>query len=110
LFGFLSYFAPDEIDQSAITSFDSSSSFQTKTSLCCEPNNLVPSNPDPNSKPLVAGNDNIAIAKTASVFSNHGSPIPFGTFLITPVAIPPIESLSSLTSLIFSIILIAVGI
>jgi len=53
---------------------------------------------------LVAGNESIAIASKASVFSKQGSPSPDGTFQIMQVAVPPIESLASLTYKILSTI------
>mmetsp|Transcript_5795 Transcript_5795/g.5743 ORF Transcript_5795/g.5743 Transcript_5795/m.5743 type:complete len:212 (-) Transcript_5795:309-944(-) len=68
----------------------------TNGSLWADPGILVPKKPEPNSKPLVAGNDNIAWANWASNLSKHGSPKPIGQFLTTHVTTPPMESLLSL--------------
>ena len=73
-------------------------------SLWILPFSFVPSNPDPNSNPFVAGILIIAWAKTAWNLSKHGSPNPIGHPLITQVTVPPIESFSSFTySIIFII-------
>ena len=71
-------------------------SFFRKRSLCLLPGTSVPLKPLPISKPLVAGMESIAWARTASILSNTGSPSPEGTFRITQVTVPPIESEASL--------------
>ncbi|KAH3662836.1 hypothetical protein OGATHE_004412 [Ogataea polymorpha] len=72
--------------------------FFTNGSLCSDPLILVPSKPEPISKPLVAGIESIAWASMASSLSKAGSPRPIGTFRITQVTMPPTESLRSLQS------------
>ena len=66
--------------------------FSTNASLCLLPGISVPRKPEPISKPLVAGMESIACARAASSLSNTGSPRPVGTFLITHVTVPPMES------------------
>ena len=68
------------------------SSPQINGSLCLLPGTSVPLKPEPISKALVAGIDNIACARDASNLSKTGSPNPEGTFRITQVTVPPIES------------------
>ena len=68
------------------------SAFRTNASLCLLPGTSVPRKPDPISKALVAGIESIAWASFASNLSKTGSPMPLGTFLMTQVTVPPIES------------------
>mmetsp|Transcript_4857 Transcript_4857/g.13018 ORF Transcript_4857/g.13018 Transcript_4857/m.13018 type:complete len:240 (+) Transcript_4857:244-963(+) len=67
------------------------SSSSTKTSLCSKPVRYVPSKPEPTSKPLEAGSDMHAFARSASSLSNTGLPSPAGTFRATTSTTPPIE-------------------
>lgn len=47
---------------------------------------------------LVAGRESIAWASLASSLSKQGSPSPAGTFVQTPISVPPMLSLQDLTS------------
>lgn len=78
-------------------------------SLCYEPVILVPSNPEPISKPFVAGILSIAWAIKAGNLSKQGSPKPTGTPVIQQVIVPPMESFSFYTLWITSSILIPVS-
>lgn len=69
-------------------------------SLCLLPGTSVPLKPEPISKALVAGIDNIACARDASNLSKTGSPRPDGTFRITQVIVPPMESWASFARMI----------
>jgi len=73
-------------------------------SLCYEPRSFVPSKPDPNSNPFVAGRESIAMASKAGSLSKQGSPRLTGGFLMTQLTIPPIESCIYFILRIFSII------
>lgn len=71
-----------------------------KGSLCAEPRILLPSKPDPMSKPLQALMESMAFARSASRRSNTGAPSPAGAPSITHVTMPPRLSPDSLVSLI----------
>lgn len=75
------------------------SGFLMKASLCSEPAISVPLNPDPISKPLVAGMESMAWASLASSLSKTGSPSPTGQRRMTQVTLPPIESEFDLASI-----------
>jgi hypothetical protein len=62
--------------------------FTMYRSLFSEPNNLEPSNPEPNSTPLTDGIENIALLKSDSNDPKIGSPIPTGTFVVIDSIIP----------------------
>ena len=63
-----------------------------KASLWALPFSRVPAKPDPISKPLVAGSDITALAKSASSLSNTGIPNPVLACLTTHSITPPQES------------------
>ena len=63
-----------------------------KASLCSLPRRRVPAKPDPISKPLVAGKDITALARSASNLSNTGIPNPAGQWRATQPTTPPRES------------------
>ena len=62
-----------------------------KGSLWSRPVMDTPAKPEPISKPLAAGSDRAALAKSASSLSNTGSPSPGGTLRATHSTIPPSE-------------------
>ncbi len=68
-----------------------------------------PAKPLPISKPLVAGSESIALARSASSRSNTGSPSPAGTPRTRHSITPPTESPSERTDLMRSIIFCAVS-
>ena len=75
-----------------------------KASLCSLPSSWVPAKPEPISKPLVAGKDITAFARSASSLSKTGMPIPTGGLLTTHSITPPQESPSRPIASIRSII------
>ena len=64
----------------------------TKASLCSLPLSRVPLKPDPISKPLVAGRDITALARSASSLSKTGMPKPAAGLRTTHSITPPQES------------------
>ena len=69
----------------------------------------VPAKPEPISKPLQAGSDSIARARSASSLSNTGSPQPGGTPRAAHSTTPPSESPSLRALWMRSIILAAMS-
>lgn len=67
-----------------------------------EPGTSQPPEPEPISKPLVAGMDSMAWASRASILSKHGSPRPVGALRMTQVTVPPILSYWSRNSAMWS--------
>ena len=63
----------------------------TKGSLCSRPVSWVPAKPEPISKPLVAGIESMALARSASSLSKIGSPRPAGQLRMTHSITPPTE-------------------
>ena len=80
-----------------------------KASLCSLPLSKVPAKPEPISKPLVAGSDITALARSASSLSNTGMPSPTGGLRTTHSITPPQESPSRPIASIRSIIRLAVA-
>ena len=81
----------------------------SNTSLCSLPRIRAPATPRPSSKPLVAGSESIALARSASRRSNTGSPSPAGTPRTRHSITPPTESPALRTALMRSIIFSAVA-
>lgn len=70
---------------------------------------MVPSKPLPTSKPLVAGIDSMALARSASSRSKTGAPRPGGRLRMRQRIIPPTESPWERMSLIRAIMRSAVS-
>ena len=75
-----------------------------KGSLCSRPVSSVPAKPEPISKPLVAGMESMALARSASSLSKIGSPRPGGQLRMTHSITPPTELPSARMALMRSII------
>mmetsp|Transcript_27617 Transcript_27617/g.89218 ORF Transcript_27617/g.89218 Transcript_27617/m.89218 type:complete len:218 (-) Transcript_27617:619-1272(-) len=67
------------------------SSSTKNSSLCSFPVSSTPRKPLPTSKPLAAGRERHALARSASSLSKTGEPRPAGTFLATHSTTPPME-------------------
>ena len=99
---------PPKIPPELFVFVDTFPPFITYASLFCEPNFSEPANPEPNSIPLTAGIEKIALLMSDSSEPKIGSPNPAGKLVVIDSIIPPSESPFFLASKITLFIFLAV--